>query len=131
MTTPTAAAAAVVGEDPRVGLLIRAINQWWDQLLAADQLADPSAADEAAAVLEVLDRWDEQHNILRVPAARLRVLEQDRSRLRAALFAAVEAFEEYPGPVWVGAPPTGVSAPSVPVPVMTVEHWRILAEGGF
>lgn len=115
--------AKAVGEDPRIAVLVATIDELWD-----GEMDVPDPREEAARLLEVLDRFDEGQGVVRVNLTKHRVMEQDRDRLRGALFAAVQTFEAYAGPVM----DNGVQActPSIPIPTSMVEGWRIIAEGG-
>ena len=103
----TAEPIETVGEDPRVGLIAQVIDDMWDDL---DGM--PSPTEEAAAVVEALDRHDEQQGVVRVNLLKQRAIEAHRDRLAGALHAALTAFEN------------GITPPS-----SMIEGWR-LAEAG-
>lgn len=105
-------APGTVGEDRRVHLL----NAGMDALFERDDdpdLAPLSSLDEAAHLIELLDRHDAETGVVRVNLAKQRALEADRDRLRGALTAALAAVE------------LGV----MPHPAQ-VEGWRLIAAGG-
>lgn len=112
-----------IGEDPRVTLAARVIDDLWDDL---DGL--PSPLQEAEAAVEALDRYDEQQGVVRVNLAKQRAIEADRDRLRGVAHAMLQAFE-HAMPA-VEGPGGSVHVQSIWVPESMVEGWRQAAEGG-
>ena len=111
-----------VGEDPRVGLIADVVDTLWDDL---DGM--PSPAEEAAAVIEALDRHDEGQGVVRVNLLKQRAIEADRDRLRGVVHAMLQAFEAAGPPV---DGPNGLATRSIWIPQSMVEGWRLAAEGG-
>lgn len=112
-----------VGEDPRVSLIADVVDTLWDDL---DGM--PSPAEEAAAVIEALDRHDEGQGVVRVNLVKQRAIEADRDRLRGVVHAMLQAFEQGEGSA-DGA--TGKAyIRSIWVPESMFEGWRLAAEGG-
>lgn len=82
----------------------------------AEQLAGAVLAtlqhEDAAPFIDLLDRLDEKDGVVRVNLAKQRAIDADLSRVRAALHAALQAFEN------------GITPPD-----SMIEGWR-LAEAG-
>jgi hypothetical protein len=109
--------------DPRVKVVESAIVDLWGDLDAV-----PTARLEAQVSVDAADRWDSGHGVRRVADHLVAELTAQRDSARAALLEAVESFERYRGPIYVGSP-DDVRAPSIPVPTRQVEGWRLVAEG--
>lgn len=103
----TAEPTAVVAEDRRATVLAAGINALWE--LDEDDIVRP---EDAAPFIDLLDRLDEKDGVVRVNLAKQRAIDADLSRVRAALHAALQAFEN------------GITPPD-----SMIEGWR-LAEAG-
>lgn len=113
-------------KDPRVVYLADALAALWE-----DMDANPSVAFEAQVSVDALDRWDRENGVQRATAAFVEQLQADLSRTRAALEAAVLAFENGDllegrdmGDVVVRASIRAEVAPEL------VTRWRAIVEGG-
>lgn len=131
MTHPLGEETRSTDEDPRLWHIEMALGKLWDD----EDLTVPSDRLMALTAIEEADRWDRENGIQRVTETLVRSLSAQLSATRGALMAAVLAFESCQEPlVAVDAldPDEDIrlATPSIPVPLRTIERWRIIAEGG-